>query len=480
MRSRYSIIFVSSILLLALAAVLVFVAPRASTTTTAPDVGRNVKPGMSAIRPGSPGDWPMLGRDLSRTNFNPDEQTLTAANIDDLSPRWRAVVNPERIPSGSAPSVANGRLYIGGSADEGPNFFAFDASTGAPLWQINLGDAPEDCADVSIDVGIGSTAAISGSIAVVGGADAAFYGLNADTGATLWRDPLNVGPSGFAWASPLLAHGRAYYGVASYCDRPSVRGEVRSVDLGSGRLVANRFIVPEGKSGGGVWHAPSLTPDARTLLVATGEDFEGYDGPLNRALISLDALSLEVKQSDKQGSLNVDHDWGSTPVIISDSQGRTLAAASHKDGTFRVYNIDSISGGPIWGREVKSAVAMTPAYDPTLGPGGTLFFVGHKDNGIQLYAVDPATGADRWTPATLPDYPFGSMAIANGLVFLNLTGVLHVYDEHTGTLLRAVEPQDAGPSWTGPSVAHGFVYWTSGAYLNSWSLPGPVTATPAP
>ena len=422
----------------------------------------------------------MLGRDLSRTNFNPDEQTLSATNIDGLAPRWRALVNPEGEPSGSAPSVAGGRLYIGGSAHAGPNFFAFDAASGALLWQISLGHAPADCADVSIDVGIGSTAAISGSIAVVGGADAAFYGLDAETGARLWRDSLDVGPSGFAWAAPLLAHGRAYYGVASYCDRPSVRGEVRSVDLGSGRRVASRYIVPEGKAGGGIWHAPSLSPDARTLLVATGEDFEGYDGPLNRALVSLDALSLDVIQSNQQGSLNKDHDWGSAPIIFSDDHGRTLAAASHKDGTFRGYLIDSISGGPLWAREVKSAVAMSPAYDPTFGPGGTLFFVGHKDDGIQLYAVDPATGADRRTPTTLPDYPFGSMAIANGLIFLNLSGVLHVYDEHTGALLRAIEPQDAGPSWTGPSVAHGFVYWTSGPYLNAWSLPGPASPTPVP
>jgi outer membrane protein assembly factor BamB len=460
MRRKYSLVFLCSILLLALVAVLVYAAPRVGTST---------------IRPHVPGDWPMLGHDARRTNFNPDEQTLAAANIDELAPRWRALINPEGLPSGSAPSVANGRLFIGGSAKAGGNFFAFDAASGAPLWQTSLGYAPADCADVGIEVGVGSTAAISGSIAVVGGADAAFYGLDADTGEKLWRDPLDVGPSGFAWASPLLAHGRA-----SYCDRPSVRGEVRSVDLKSGRLVANRYIVPEGKAGGGIWHAPSLSPDARTLLVATGEDFEGYDGPLNRALVSLDALTLDVIQSNKQGSLNRDHDWGSTPIIISDSQGRTLAAASHKDGIFRGYLIDSIDGGPLWAREVKSAVAMAPAYDPTFGPGGTLFFVGHKDDGIQLYAVDPATGADRRTPTTLPDYPFGSMAIANGLVFLNLSGVLHVYDGHTGTLLRAIEPQDAGPSWTGPSVAHGFVYWTSGAYLNAWSLPAPATATPTP
>ena len=473
MRLKYSLILLSSILLLVLAVVLAYVAPHAGTTAG----GGDVEP---EIAPARPGDWPMLGHDWGRTNFNPDEQALSAASIDSLAPRWRALVSPGAIPSGSAPSVADGRLYIGGSAHEGPNFFAFDASSGAPIWQVSLGKAPTTCADVGVDVGIGSTAAISGSIAVVGGADAAYYGLDAATGATLWRDPLGVGPSGFAWVSPLLAHGRAYYGVASYCDRPSVRGEVRSVDVGSGRLVASHFIVPEGKAGGGVWHAPSLSPDARTLVVATGEDYEGYNGPLNRALVSLDALSLDVMQSNQQGSLNSDHDWGSTPIIFSDSQGRAMTAASHKDGAFRGYLIDSISGGPLWARDLKAAVAMSPAYDPTFGPGGTLFFVGHKDKGIHLYAVDPATGTDRRPPTTLPDYPFGSMAIANGLIFLNLTGVLHVYDERTGALLRAVEPPEAGPSWTGPVVAHGFVYWTSGAYLNAWGLPGPAAGAPAP
>ena len=470
MRSKYAAIFILVVLLLlvSLAAIMIYMATDRGTTTAGPDY---------ALATGRAGDWPMLGHDHRRTNFNPDEHILSTANVKDLAPRWRALINPSGAPAGSAASVADGRLYIGGSASSGPNFFAFDAFSGARLWQTDLGyiKAVKGCADV----GIGSTAAISGTMLVVGGGAAAYYALDTATGATMWHNPLDVGPGGFAWSSPLLAYGRAYYGVASYCDQPSVRAAVVSVDLASGKPLATLYIVPEGKAGGGVWHSPSITPDGSTLVVATGEDYEGYDGPLNRALISLDPHSLEVIQSNKQGPTDVDADWGSTPVILNDSQGRTLVAASHKDGTFRVYLIDRIAEGPLWSRSLGMAIALSPAYDPTFQSGGTLFFVGHE-GGAKLYAVDPATGADRWPPVALPNYSFGNIAAANGLVFMNLSGVLNVYDEHTGTLLRSVVPEDAGHSWTGPSVARGFVYWTSGAYLNAWSLPGPDGVAPTP
>ena len=31
-------------------------------------------------------------------------------------------------------------------------------------------------------------------------------------------------------------------------------------------------------------------------------------------------------------------------------------------------------------------------------------------------------------------------------------------------------PDGAGASYSGVAVAHGFVYWVSGSYLNAWSL----------
>ena len=69
---------------------------------------------------------------------------------------------------------------------------------------------------------------------MAGGGDSAYYGLDAATGAQVWRSPLAAGFNGFPWASPLIAGSRVYLGVSSRCDNPSVRGAVRAVDLATG------------------------------------------------------------------------------------------------------------------------------------------------------------------------------------------------------------------------------------------------------
>src|SRR5690349_24188186 len=146
----------------------------------------------------------MYGHDPGRTNYNASETTINAGNVAQLVERWQAPIgygaipNLSNFPSSSAPVVANGRVYVGSSVDAGPNYFAFDVRTGAPLWSKDLGHiSAQECPP---NVGIGSTAAVSGTVLVVGGGDAAYYGLNAVTGGQLWRHPMNVGPSGFAWA----------------------------------------------------------------------------------------------------------------------------------------------------------------------------------------------------------------------------------------------------------------------------------------
>ena len=37
-----------------------------------------------------------------------------------------------------------------------------------------------------------------------------------------------------------------------------------------------------------------------------------------------------------------------------------------------------------------------------------------------------------------------------------------------------------GSALSGPAIAHGFVYWQSGGYLNAWSLPAATTPMPRP
>ena len=402
----------------------------------------------------------MYGHDLGRTCFSPEETTIDASSLDRLVPRWTASIGTGRLPASSAPSVSGGRVYVGSSVPSGPNFLALDAATGQRVWSANVGHGSLD------GVGIGATAAVSGSVVVAGGGDGAYYGLDTASGAVLWRHPLDAGLSGFAWSSPLILNGRVYVGVASEFDNPSVRGEVRALDLRTGALLARVGFVPEGLRGAGIWNSVAATTEGRTLFVATGEDYEGYDGPLNRALVSLDPASLQVLQANKQGVTDIDQDWGTTPVVFRDRQGRALVGANHKNGVFYAYAQDTIAAGPVWSRAVGLSPGMMPAYDPNRGAGGTLFVVG--DNGV-LFGVDPANGQDRWPPLAL-GYMYGNLALANGLLFVNSEGRVLVIDAASGRVLRTLNPAATGPAYTGAVVANGLVYWLAGPVLNAWGV----------
>jgi outer membrane protein assembly factor BamB len=429
------------------------------------------RPGTAAPVAAGAGDWPMYGHDTARTNANPAETQLTAGNVAGLAQRWQINIGSNGTDPSGAPSVANGRVYVGSSAPSGPNFFAFDAASGARVWSAQIG-YQQSC----FNVGIGATPAVAGDVVVAGGGDGAYYGLNAATGARLWRHALDVGPSGFAWASPLVAGERAYVGVASRCDNPSVRGEVRALDLRSGAVLARQAFVPAGKAGAGIWNSPALSPDGKTLAVATGEDYAGYDGPNNRAMVALDPGTLAIRAASPEGASRGDLDFGATPVIFHDRRGRTLAGATHKNGTFYAFDLGAIGAGPVWTRDTSVTVGAMPAYDAGWGDGGTLFLLGRDG---QLFAVDPASGADRWAPAHL-GVTRGNIAIANRMIFSNSAGAVRVLDETTGKSLATLTPQHAGTANSGVVVSNGFVYWLSGSYINAWSLPAAApAATPA-
>jgi outer membrane protein assembly factor BamB len=410
----------------------------------------------------SPNEWPMYGQNAARTGLNAGETAITSAAVARLVPRWQAFIGQGRLPPSGSPAVAAGRVFVGSSVTEGHNFFAFDVASGHTLWTADVGHWPTDDS-----VGIGAGPAVAGGVVVAGGGDAAYYGLDAASGALLWRHDLDAGPGGFAWASPLVVNGRAYVGVASEGGNPPVPGEVRALDVSTGTLLARRPLVPDGEKGASVWNSPALSPDGGTLVVTTGEDAHGYDGSYNRAVVALDPLTLEVLQADKQATPGLDLDFGTSPVIFRDGRGRTLVGANQKSGVFYAYLLSDIAGGPLWQRALGISVGMMPAYDPGQGGGGTLFVAG--DNG-QLFALDPATGVDRFPPLAL-GFMHANMAIANGLVFVSTSGRVLILDGASGRLLRTLAPDNAGASFSGVVVAGGSVYWLSGPYLNAWGLP---------
>lgn len=411
----------------------------------------------------APADWVMYGGDATRSNHNPGSTRLAVSSVETLMPLWQADVGLGRLPPSGTPAIASGRVFVGSSVGKGDNFFAIDAASGRRLWSANIGHTVD-----AEGIGIGAGPAVSGSVVVAGGGDQAYYGLQADTGQVLWRNAMHAGVSAFPWCSPLVAAGRVYVGIASEFDNPPVRGELRELDLATGAVLGRLFFVPEGIGGAGIWNSPALSTDGRTLLVATGEDSEYYDGPYTRALVALDPLTLAVLQADKQGVPNVDQDWGSTPIVFHDRSGRELVGANHKDGVFYTYVLDAVSSGPLWQRATGLSTGFMPAYDPDAGDGGTLFIAGGEG---QIFAVDPATGTDRWAPVTL-ESAHANMALANGLLFVAAaSGKVFVLEAATGRILRQLTPANPGRSFSGIAVAGDAIYWLSGGTLNAWGVP---------
>jgi outer membrane protein assembly factor BamB len=185
-------------------------------------------------------------------------------------------------------------------------------------------------------------------------------------------------------------------------------------------------------------------------------------------MITLDPLSLDITGEDQQGLTGGDYDFASSPVIFHDQNNRLLVGASHKDNHFYAYELENVTKGAIWSKPAVFAIGMLAAYDPNVGQGGTLFLTGR--DGV-LYAVDPATGTEVWPPIKVGKL-HGNLAVANGLIFADAGGAgLSVYDGHDGRLLRTLMPEHAADGYSGVAIAHGFIYWVSGGYLNAWSLP---------
>jgi len=338
----------------------------------APGCGQNASvpqpdPSGTPVASGA-NEWPMYGHDLARSGHNPGETVLNAAAVPRLVARWQAFVDIGPLPPSCSPAVVGGRVYACSSRTDGDNFFAFDAATGEPLWSADLG-RPR-----SGTVGIGASPAVSGGVVVAGGADGAYYALDASTGSILWRHDLEE-RNGFAWASPLVANSRVYVGVSSEGEPPGA-GEVRALDLATGALVASQRLVPEGVLGADIWNSPALSPDGQTLVVASGNDFGGYDGPYTRAILAMDPITLAIRDVRQEAAPGLDLDFGTTPVVFTDRQGRTLTVAQNKNGILYTYDLGRLSAGAIWQRQNGLAVGLMPAFDSSLD---TLFFAG--DNG---------------------------------------------------------------------------------------------------
>ncbi len=387
--------------------------------------------------------WPKYCGTVSMSGTPTGGSGLSIATVPRLRLAWRTSLNG---PVASAPSILGNTLYVG---DWGGFETAIDVQNGTVIARADLGrtQAPQ-CYPSSL--GITSSPAIDGERIYVAGGDDAFYALDRETLAVVWRKSLgdNSASGGYyGWSSPAVVGNLVLQGVASNCDDPFVPGRLVALDRLTGEEVASAQFVGEGEVGNGIWTSPAVDLQNRKIFVTTASGHDYFDG-LGYSIVRLDLDSLAVEDNwkvDLGDDTMWDADWGSSPTLFVDSSGRQLVGAGHKDGHYYALERSNLSAGPVWGAEVARQGEVPQDGDGTLSTAafdGTRLYVGGgtppdlDDPYVHgtVVGIDPASGKILWRQG-FPGPVIAPVSTVNGVVFAAGGNLIQALDGASGRVL---------------------------------------------
>jgi outer membrane protein assembly factor BamB len=391
-----------------------------------------------------------------------------------LTGQWTA--SQHGYPIAAKPAVGSGTAYVG-SWDG--NEYAYDEASGALRWHTYLGVTEAVCGGTHYFQGVTSSPWLENGGAYLGGGGgywlpgASWDALDAATGAVLWTVPTgdnSITGGHYNWSSPVVYAGHAFVGIASFCDEPLVQGELLRVDLATHQIQNVFKVVPDGQLGGTIWTNPAIDPATNTAFLATGNR-DGPNQPYAQAVVSLDATTLAVKGawSLPPSDTTVDADFSSSPVLFTDSRGRTLVAASNKNGMLYALQRNNLNAGPLW--QTRLALSTDSAgggsFSTGFFDGQRLYYaagettIGGQTYGGSIRALDPATGAVLWERG-LPAQVYGALAGANGMIAApSSDGGLYVLSASDGRVLYAngLTGVPRGPAiFAAPTIADGYLF----------------------
>ena len=431
-------------------------------------------------------DWPNFGRDKAGSHYNPDETTITPANVANLKVKWTFEAGDD---ISSEPIVVNGVVYFG--SWDGKEY-AVEAKTGKKIWEFDAGQSSRAAA--TYENGLLAFVDIAGFLHV----------LDAKTGVEKWKKRTDTHRNTVGTSAPMMYQGKIYLGVASHEEGAMLgkndyvcctfRGSVVAFDAARGDEIWRWWVLPEpaieraekksgvkvmGPSGGAVWSTVHLDPAANRLFVTTGNQYTGPNMDDANAIVALDlktgkkvwsfkGIPRDIWNFDCRNTPDCDDldvDFGSSPVYFKGPNGQQLIGAGQKSGWF--YALDPKTGKVVWKTEV--------------GPGGKLGGIefGDTSDGERVYAgisnfpkqgsvnaLDGATGKILWSTKS-PDNKanFGPITVTgranNRLVWAGSVGnFVRAYDASNGKILW--EFDTGGAVGGGITVVDGTVYVGSG------------------
>ncbi|HEY7337094.1 MAG TPA: PQQ-binding-like beta-propeller repeat protein [Bryobacteraceae bacterium] len=469
--------------------------------------------------------WNGWSPDASNARFqSAADAQIPADQVAKLKLKW-AFGFPGAKSVLGAPAIAGGRVFLG--VDTG-NVYSLDAATGCEYWSFK--------ADGSVRSAVTIARIAARYVAFFGDLKANAYALDASTGEMLWKTHVDEHPRALITAALKVFEDRVYVPVASGEEGAGVnpryecctfRGSVVALDAATGRPIWKTFTIAEAPqrigqnsngaarwapAGGGVWNSPTIDARRRVLYVGTGD---AYTEPAPKTTDSILAIDLptgkivwSVQDTENDAwlvgcngakppencpkSLGPDHDFGSSPILKTLPDGRTLLIAGQKSGNVWAHDPDQ-KGAVVW----RAALVNN-----TTEFGGKIVWGGAADDRNAYFGLGPGgigavqlrDGERKWFTPLQPAPPVaahpgqdGALSAIPGLVFSGgFDGVLRALAADTGRVVweyntardfeavNGVTAKGGSLSVAGPTIARGMLFAGSGYVGVRNGMPGNV------
>ena len=379
-------------------------------------------------------DWSMYRHDVQRSG-------LSASSAPNCRLLWQYFTGPSPTSSladrlRASPAVVGGVVYVGSNSS---SFYALNATTGSPIWQVDVGANVE------------SSAAVVDNVVYVGilwnGHNGYVDALNATDGSVIWRFATNSGIE----SSPAVVDGVVYVG--------SYNGYVYALNAASGALKWS-FL-----TGGSTFSSPAVVGG----IVYIGS----IDGRVYALNATNGALIWSFQTSD--------------PVYASPALSNGVVYVNSDNGT--VYALRANDGSKIW----QATIGMGDHADDSPAVSAGILYIGARNG---YYAFNATDGKQIWfftspySPRQTTGYIYSSPAVAGNIVYFgSFDSYLFVLNAFNGAMIWSY--QTGGFLFSSPAISNGVVY--IGSYdgniyaIGDPTQPSPVatddpqpTATPAP
>jgi len=400
-------------------------------------------------------NWPAYLLGSTHSSFQGGATTITPSNAGTVKRTllWTPPPISGRPSAGlyASPTVVDGVIYIGSNTGY---FYALSESTGAVLWQKDLGFAMGTSCGKR---GIASTATVapdpqtSKLVVYVASGNGYLYALKASSGKTVWKSlvkrPSDTLSDYYNWSSPTVVGGRIYMGISSQCDDPLVRGGVKEFDQATGAKLHTYYSMPKGSLGGSVWS--SAASDGSNVWVTTGNSQSGQSeqgDSFSIVRLSADTLKRQEKWT-VPGQEGTDRDWGGSPTLFSATltAPTPMVGSCDKDGNYYALRQTDLAAGPVWhtligsppgsGNDICIAAAIWDG--ARLFAAGNRTVIGGKSFKGSVRRLNPATGHLIWSTGVTAGPILGSPSLDGSGVIAAATwstGSLYLIDAKDGTV----------------------------------------------